>query len=93
MVTAEHGNSEYVAVWVWLVALLVVGVAIVALPIPKLAAVALVFTVAVVKAAMVVRNYMHLKSEHMLIIAIAMVPVLFFIGLMITLVPDIAMRP
>jgi len=93
MVTAEHGNSEYVAIWVWLVALLVIGLAIVALPIPKVVVVALVFAVAVVKAAMVVRNYMHLKSEHMLIIAIAMVPVLLFIGLMITLVPDIAMRP
>ena len=93
MVTAEHGNSEYVAIWVWLVALLIIGLVIVALPVPKLIIVGLVFGVAVVKAAMVVRNYMHLKSEHLLIIAIAMVPVLFFIGLMITLVPDIAMRP
>ncbi len=93
MATAEHGNSEYVAVWVWLVVLLVVGLAIVALPIPKLAAVSLVFAVAAVKAAMVVRNYMHLKSEHLLIIAIAMIPVLFFIGFLITLIPDIAMRP
>ena len=93
MDTAEHGNSEYVTIWVWLVVLLVLGLAIMGLPIPKIVVVTMVFAVAVVKAAMVVRNYMHLKSEHMLIIAIVMVPVLFFIGLMITLVPDIAMRP
>jgi len=93
MVTAEHGNSEYVTIWVWLVVLLVLGLAIMALPIPKVIVVAMVFAVAVVKAAMVVRNYMHLKSEHMLIIAIVMVPVIFFFGFLITLIPDIAMRP
>ncbi len=93
METAEHGNSEYVAIWVWLVALLAIGLVVIALPVPKLLIVGLVFGVAVVKAAMVVRNYMHLKSEHMLIIAIAMIPVIFFFGFMITLIPDIAMRP
>lgn len=93
METTEHGNSEYVAIWVWLVALLAIGLVVIALPVPKLLIVGLVFGVAVVKAAMVVRNYMHLKSEHMLIIAIAMIPVIFFFGFMITLIPDIAMRP
>ena len=90
---AEEVRSEYLTVWKWLVALLIVGLAIVALPIPKIAAVGLVFTVALVKASMVVRNYMHLKSEHLLIIANVLVPVIFFLGLMLVLIPDIAMRP
>lgn len=92
MTKAEEERSLYVTVWVWLVVLLIVGVVVVALPIPKLAAVALVFAVASAKATMVVRNYMHLKAEHLLIFAIALVPVLFFIGLALVLLPDIALR-
>ncbi len=93
MVHAREARSEYFVVWVWLVVLLIVGVTLVVLPIPKTAAVFLVFGVAAIKAGMVVRNYMHLKSEHLLIIAIALVPLLFFIGLLMVLIPDIAMRP
>lgn len=92
MAKAEDERSLYVTVWVWLVVLLVVGVAVMALPISKLAAVALVLAVATAKATMVVRNYMHLKSEHLLIFLIALVPVLFFIGLALVLIPDIALR-
>ncbi len=93
MFRSEKAHSEYFTVWVWLVVLLAAGVALVALPIPKTAAAFLVFGVAAIKAVMVVRNYMHLKSEHLLIIAIAVVPLLFFIGLLVALIPDIAMRP
>ena len=38
------------------------------------------------------RNYMHLKHEHLLIYAIILVPALFMLGLAIALVPDIVFR-
>lgn len=92
MTEQAHSNSLYLTVWIWLVGLLIAGLTIVALPVPKLAAVLLIFAIAAVKAGLVIRNYMHLTSEHLLIFAIALVPALLFIGFVIALLPDIAFR-
>jgi len=92
MESAGQARTQYIEVWFWLVALLVAGLAVMALPVPKLAALALIFSIATIKAALVVRNYMHLKSEGLFIIAVVLAPVLLFIGLAIALIPDIAMH-
>ena len=52
----------------------------------------LVFGIAVIKAAMVMRDYMHLKAESLIIHAIAIIPILLFIALALTLIPDIALH-
>lgn len=85
-------NGLYFFIWIWLVVLLVVGLSIFGLPIPREVAVGLIFGVAAVKAGLVLRNYMHLKHEHYLIYLIVLVPVLFFLGFAITLIPDIVLR-
>jgi len=92
MERVEQERTEYITVWFWLVALLLAGVAVMALPVSKLAALALIFSIATIKAALVLRNYMHLKSESLFIMVVALVPVLLFIGLAIALIPDIAMH-
>ncbi|MGO9450669.1 MAG: cytochrome C oxidase subunit IV family protein [Candidatus Binataceae bacterium] len=90
---SPHDDRKlYVTVWAMLVLLLVVGLTIFVLPIPRDAAIALIFGVAGIKAALVLRNYMHLKHEHLLIYAIILVPALFMLGLAIALVPDIVFR-
>jgi caa(3)-type oxidase subunit IV len=89
---ARDNSSLYVAVWAALVLLLVAGLAIFVLPIPRAVAVALIFGVAGVKAALVMRNYMHLKHEHLLIYLIVLVPIVFVLGLALALVPDIVFR-
>ena len=86
---AKAHHPSYVTIWVWLVLLLVAGLAIALLPIGKAMAIFLVFTVAVVKAFLVARHYMHLKSETVLILAIAGIPVLLLVGMALALVPDI----
>lgn len=88
----QNQNSLYFFVWIWLVVLLVVGLSIFGLPIPREAAVGLIFGVAAIKAILVLRNYMHLKHEHYLIYLIVLVPVLFFLGLALTLIPDLVFR-
>ena len=55
-------------------------------------ALAVIFAVAAMKAVLVLRNYMHLKHEHFLIYLIVLVPLLFFIGLALALVPDLVFR-
>src|SRR5215469_13717560 len=88
----RNDKSLYLTVWVLLVALLVVGLTIFTLPIPREVAVALIFTIAAVKAVLVLRNYMHLKHEHYLIYIIVAVPALFLLGFAISLIPDIVFR-
>ncbi len=87
--TTETHHPSYVTIWAWLVALLGVGLALAYLPMGKPAAVFLIFTVATVKAFLVARYYMHLKSETLLILAIAVLPVLLLVSMALSLVPDI----
>ena len=85
----SHGvRPNYVAIWGWLVALMLVGLAASFLPGARGLAVALIFATAVAKALFVALNYMHLKFEPRLIYAIAIVPVLFLLVLTVALFPD-----
>ena len=91
-ISARSENSLYFMVWVWLVVLLAVGLSLFGLPIPREVAVGLIFSVAAIKAVLVLRNYMHLKHEHFLIYLIVLIPLLFFLGLALTLIPDLVFR-
>jgi caa(3)-type oxidase subunit IV len=84
-----HARPNYVAVWAWLVFLLVISLLAVYLPFSQAITVTLIFTVAVVKAFLVVANFMHLRFETRWIHAIALVPVVLFIIMTIALVPDV----
>jgi caa(3)-type oxidase subunit IV len=86
---ASHGvRPNYVAIWGWLVALMITGLAASFLPGARGLAVVLIFATAVAKALLVALNYMHLKFEPRLIYAIAIVPVLFLLVLTVALFPD-----
>jgi caa(3)-type oxidase subunit IV len=89
MGTAESHHPGYVTIWAWLVGLLAAGLLLAYAPIGKAMGVFLIFSVAVVKAFLVARHYMHLKSETLLIYAIAGIPVLLLLGMALALVPDI----
>lgn len=89
---AGSHSTNYIAIWVVLVLLLGAGLALIALPISGVMLVVLIFTVAAVKAALVVRHYMHLRGQPWLIYAIVGVPVVLGIAMVLTLIPDIALR-
>lgn len=89
MSNTEHTHPNYIAVWAWLVILLVMSVAAVYLPFSQTLTVAFIFIVAAVKAFLVATNFMHLRFEKSLIRAIAIVPVLLFLAMTVTLIPDI----
>lgn len=89
---AHAESSLYLIVWVWLVFLLIAGLAIFVLPIPRTAGVVIIFSIAAIKAALVLRNYMHLKHEHLLIYLIVAIPALFVLGMALSLIPDIVYR-
>ena len=86
------GTALDVRIWAWLVGLLIAGLTVFVMPIPKIAAMGLVFAAAIVKAALVVRKYMHLEGEYWLVFAIALAPVLLIVAMAVALLPDIAFR-
>ena len=93
MTNTEHIRPNYVAVWAWLILLLIISLAAVYLPFSQTATTVMIFVVAVVKAALVAAYFMHLRFEKRLIRAIAIIPVLLFLGMTLTLFPDIVFNP
>lgn len=88
----KGARPNYLAVWLWLVGLLIGSVVLSSLPIARGIAVFLIFAAASVKAALVALNYMHLKFEQLLICAMAIIPVAIFFVLWVVLYPDVALR-
>jgi caa(3)-type oxidase subunit IV len=58
------------------------------LALPKAVAVPLIFAAAMIKALLVLLNYMHLKYEKPLLYALAIVPLLIVVILLFALFPD-----
>jgi caa(3)-type oxidase subunit IV len=86
MTTTTHPN--YVAIWIWLLALMGASLVASAIPAARGLTVAVIFGTAVAKALLVALNYMHLRFEGRLIVAIAVGPVLVAVVLAAALVPD-----
>ena len=78
----------YLIIWGWLLLLMTISLFANSLPVSRPAIVTLMFVVAAVKAVLVALHFMHLKLEKWLIYAIAIIPVLLVLGLMVTLFPD-----
>jgi cytochrome c oxidase subunit IV len=87
--SAESLDRSSIIVWVWLVGLLGAGMMVFTLPIPRTPALVLIFGIAGFKAALVLRDYMHLTGEKLLIYAIVLTPLLLAIAMALVLIPDI----
>ncbi|NJD68198.1 MAG: hypothetical protein C3F12_03125 [Candidatus Methylomirabilota bacterium] len=90
--TAERVHPNYITIWIWLIVLMLAGVMATLLPLDSSVIVGLIFVIASVKAVLVALNYMHLKSENWLIYALAIVPVLLVVAMILVLFPDIVYR-
>ena len=87
---ADHPN--YVLIWVILVAALLISLAMGYMSLPVVGVV-MIFSVAVIKAAIVVGYYMHLKFEPFFVVAIAATGLACLYFLFFGLVPDIVYPP
>ena len=84
-----HGKRpNYVGIWIWLIGLTIFCVTISLFFGTSTGLVLIFFAVATVKALLVALNYMHLRFESKLIYAIAIIPVVFVLGLIVALFPD-----
>jgi caa(3)-type oxidase subunit IV len=86
--TTGHAHPNYTVVWLWLVALLGVGLGASLVPGGRAVALVVIFATAFTKALLVALNFMHLRFESGLIYAIALIPVVFAAILAIALFPD-----
>jgi caa(3)-type oxidase subunit IV len=86
--TTGHAHPNYTAVFLWLLALLGVGVAASLVPGGRAVALVVVFATALAKALLVALNFMHLRFESRVIYAIALIPLVFAAILAVALFPD-----
>jgi cytochrome c oxidase subunit IV len=82
-------RPSHTTIWFCLLALLAVGLAVTAAPFERHVVIGLILAVAVAKAVLVVRHYMHLKGEPTIIYVIAAAPLLLVLVLAVALIPDL----
>jgi caa(3)-type oxidase subunit IV len=85
---AGKAHPNYTAVWIWLMALLGVGLAASLVPGWRAIGLVVIFATAFAKALLVALNFMHLRWETGLIYAIALIPIVFVAILAVALFPD-----
>ena len=88
-----HAEPNYIAVFVWLAALTAVEVAVVYMPLTKLAMAAILVVLAFTKASLVALYFMHLKFERRTMLIVAVTPVILCVFLMFMLIPDRVIKP
>jgi caa(3)-type oxidase subunit IV len=87
--TVKALRPNYFVIWLWLVGLVLVSI-VTGLFLPKGAALLSIFLVALIKAVLVLLNYMHLKFEAPLFYAMVIVPLVIVAILILALFPDFA---
>ena len=92
MSEAAHHETNYMAVFWWLLALTVIEVAVIYLPIAKMTIAVMLVTMAVTKAALVAIYFMHLKFEKRTLALVALSPFVLCVFLILMLTPDIFPR-
>lgn len=89
MNAAENAHVSNFTVWLWLTGLVALTLVAAAAGLSMMATIVVVFSLSLVKAALVGWNYMHLRDEGALIWSLVLVPLVLAIGMTITFVPDI----
>jgi cytochrome c oxidase subunit 4 len=92
MSETAHPEPNYMGVFWWLLALTIIEVAVIYLPIAKLAIAIMLITLAVTKAALVALYFMHLKFERRTLALVAVSPFVLCVFLILMLTPDILPR-
>ncbi len=85
-------RSFLVMVWGWLVFLLLAWLAVFSLNLPGATTAVIILGIASIKAGLLLRNYMSLKGQHILIYLLVAVPILLVIFLFFAFMPDVVFR-
>ncbi|MBI1994082.1 MAG: cytochrome C oxidase subunit IV family protein [Deltaproteobacteria bacterium] len=88
MATA-HKEPNYIGVFWWLLVLTILEIAVIYMPVARLAIVILLVGMALTKAALVALYFMHLRFERVTLGVIALTPLVLCLFLILMLSPDI----
>jgi cytochrome c oxidase subunit IV len=92
MSETTHQETNYMAVFWWLLLLTVLEIAVIYVPIVRIAVIVLLVAMAVSKATLVALYFMHLKFEKRTLAIIALSPFVLCVFLILMLTPDIFPR-
>lgn len=92
MSETTHQEPNYMGVFWWLLVLTILEIAVIYLPIVRIAVVILLVSMAISKAILVALYFMHLKFEHGTLALIAICPFVLCVFLILMLTPDIFPR-
>jgi caa(3)-type oxidase subunit IV len=87
-----HAEPNYMTIFWWLLALTIIEVVVVYTHLARWCTVTALVLLALLKAFLVAWNFMHLKFEKPVLIAMVGLPLLLLIDLFLGLMPDIAHR-
>ncbi|HUK42698.1 MAG TPA: cytochrome C oxidase subunit IV family protein [Candidatus Acidoferrales bacterium] len=89
MSTTTHDEPNYMGVFWWLLALTLLELAVIYMPILRMAIIMLLVVLAITKALLVALYFMHLKFEKRTLGIIALSPFVLCVFLILMLMPDI----
>ena len=89
MVTTTHDEPNYMGIFWWLLGLTLLELAVIYVPIHRVAIIVLLVALAISKAALVALYFMHLKFERTTLGLIALSPFVLCVFLILMLLPDI----
>jgi len=92
MSETTHQEPNYMAVFWWLLLLTILEIAVIYMPIIRIAVVVLLVAMAISKAMLVALYFMHLKFEKRTLAIIALSPFVLCVFLILMLTPDIFPR-
>ncbi len=81
-------QRQYVVIWVWLAALMLLGVLLSSLHLPHRTVVLAVLGLSTIKAVMVAAYYMHLKFDAKFLTVVAAIPIPFGVMLAVMILLD-----
>ena len=85
-----HAEPNYIFIFWWLLALTIFEIAVIYMPIARLAIVILLVGSALVKATLVAMYFMHLRFERITLAMIAVTPLIICLFLILMLLPDMS---
>jgi cytochrome c oxidase subunit 4 len=92
MSETTHQEPNYMAVFWWLLLLTILEIAVIYMPIIRIAVIVLLVAMAISKATLVALYFMHLKFEKRTLAIIALSPFVLCVFLILMLTPDIFPR-
>lgn len=84
----EGGYRIYLVVWFWLLVITVLEVGVVLVHVPKLLLATLLLTMSLMKAALIIAYFMHLKYERLTFIYAIVLPLFLAVILFFGVGPD-----